>query len=393
MRGKKPLRTTYPSGCQERHTDMVTREDIEKITRVQSSGSPVLSVYLNLDPKRGERSAAALAARGLLDRAQSHLPSQWALKAFARERERVQSFVASYRPEGRALIIFSSSPAGLWRVIPLQVPVINFVHYAEAACVKPLVDLLDEHERYAVILVDEEKARLFSIHMGLIEESTELIDQLPPKHKQQGLLIKYYSKHRDTHVLWHAKNVVTMLTSLVRRKTFDRLIIAGQDGMVSELRQYLTPSLSTKVAGFSRLDKHATTADILRETLAIAERVEREKEKGIVGEILTRARKTERGALGLAATVESVLSGRVLKLVVADGFAAETHRCASCAQPCVGPEATCSACGGKPSEATDDAVEWTIHEAFLRGASVEVVRGEAARALLREGGIGAILRY
>lgn len=393
MRGKKPLRTTYPSGCQERYTDMVTREDIEKMTRIQPPGSAVLSVYLNLDPKRDERSAAALAARGLFARAQNRLRGQQALKAFARERQRVQRFVASYRSEGRALIIFSSSPADLWRVIPLQVPVINFVHYAEAACVKPLVDLLDEHECFAVILVDEEKARLFSVHMGLIEESTQLIDQLPPKHKQQGLQIKYYTKHRDVHVLWHAKNVVTMLANLAGRKSFDRLIIAGQDRMVSELRHYLTPSLSTKVAGFFRSDKHATTADILRETLAIAERVEREKEQGIVGEMLTRAKKTERGALGLAATIESVLSGRVLKLVVADGYAAETRRCASCAQPFVGSDAICSACGGKPSEATDDAVEWTIHEAFLRGAAVEVVRGEAAQALLREGGIGAILRY
>jgi hypothetical protein len=33
----------------------------------------------------------------------------------------------------------------------------------------PLLRLLDEHERYAVALVDKEKARLFSVFLGEIE--------------------------------------------------------------------------------------------------------------------------------------------------------------------------------------------------------------------------------
>ena len=80
----------------------------------------------------------------------------------------------------------------------------------------PLIDIVEDHERYAVALVDKERARLFTVFMAEIEATESFEDEVPGKHDQGGLSQMKYQRDHEKHVLWHLKRVVEELSGLLR---------------------------------------------------------------------------------------------------------------------------------------------------------------------------------
>ena len=76
----------------------------------------------------------------------------------------------------------------------------------------PLLDVVDDYERYAVALVDKERARLFTVFMAQIEEGRgPSRTRFPGKHHQGGPSQMKYQRDHEKHVLWHLKRVVEEL--------------------------------------------------------------------------------------------------------------------------------------------------------------------------------------
>src|SRR2546426_686041 len=109
---------------------------------------------------------------------------------------------------------------------------------------EPSRHLMDEYERYAVALVDKEKARLFTIFMGEIEESDAFKDFVPGKHHQGGPSQARYQRHHEAYVHWHLKRVARHLAQILGRRPFDRLILAGPEEATSGLKHLLPHALA-----------------------------------------------------------------------------------------------------------------------------------------------------
>jgi peptide subunit release factor 1 (eRF1) len=260
--------------------------------------------------------------------------------------------------------------------------------------VAPLLEVTDEYERYAVALVEKDRARLFSVFMGALEESDALRDeQVPARHDQGGVSQSHFQRHHDLHVLWHLKRVAGRLAALFRRRPFDRLILAGPEEVTSELRALLPDALARRVAAVVPLETSANEREVLEKTLEIEARVEREAEERLIQELLETAGAGGRATRGLAPTLEALWLGEVRTLVVADGAEAEGSECPRCGRLEAGDIATCPACGNAMRSVHD-----VFHRAMARtieqAGRVEVVHGDAARRLLEAGGgLGALLRF
>ena len=156
---------------------MVNPANVEQLGKFDGQGARVLSVYLDLDPGGQVRRTYRVVFEDLVKETGARL-TQEAREAFDAEAARVQSWLETEPLKGKGLVLFSCAPRDLWQVFTLQVRVEHHLAFEPDPDLAPLLELLDDHERYAVALVDKRHARLFTVFMGEIEEADEFEDYL-----------------------------------------------------------------------------------------------------------------------------------------------------------------------------------------------------------------------
>jgi HSP20 family molecular chaperone IbpA len=189
----------------------------------------------------------------------------------------------------------------------LAVRLRDHLAFEPAADVAPLLALLDEYERYAVALVDKQRARLFTVFLGEIEERASFQEELlPAKTDQGGLSQAGDQRHHEAHVHWHLKRVVQRLAELHRRRPFDRLILAGPEEATTALRGLLPRALAHRLVAVVPAQASAGDAEILQATLDVETRVEREMEERLFGRVLDLVGPGGRATLGVGPTLAAL---------------------------------------------------------------------------------------
>ncbi|MBX5492675.1 MAG: hypothetical protein IRZ14_16110 [Chloroflexi bacterium] len=371
---------------------MITIAQLQQLLAFHGGEHPVLSVYLHLAPARQVRRSYRVVFADLARQLQEEV-AEAQRTALAREVGRVEAYLAGLEPDSRSVVVFSCTPRDFWQVYQLPVPVADAIHFDPSPYVRPLLDVLDEYERYAVAVVDKERARVFTVYLGGIEEERDLFDWVPGKHKQGGWSQANYQRHHEAHVHWHLKHVAEALATLYRRRPFDRLVIAGPEEATSELRRLLPRVLRERLVGVYPAELFASEAQILEQTLAIEREVERVDEARLVAELLESAGPGGRAVCGVAPTLEALWQGAVHKLVVAEGAPLHGGQCTQCDRLTPTGEGVCPTCGA-PLRLIPDLVEQAVDRTLAQDGQVETVHGEAAERLRAAcGGLGAFLRF
>ena len=68
----------------------------------------------------------------------------------------------------------AGQPAKLAELIEVGLPFAASAHWRTGAYLRPVVEAVDEHENYGVVLTSTTRARLFIAHMGEITEHEDL---------------------------------------------------------------------------------------------------------------------------------------------------------------------------------------------------------------------------
>lgn len=378
---------------------MISRDDLENLMRQESRrGSPILSLYLNTDLSLAANinRAFEVLLKDLLREIEARLDKD-ERKEFAADAMQVIRFVEDYREPERGLIIFSDASEDFFWVRELRISVPDGAWWGETPYLRPLIEIMDEHERYGVVLTDRKQARLFTIYLGEIEEHLEAFAQADVSHiKSSGTdhLLSQMNIERkgDEHAHRHLKRVAELMSRLARKYEFERLILAGTVDATSELAGLLPKSLRTRVVRKVSLPVEANEKEVLKETLKIEEEVEREREARIVEELITAAAKQQQAVLGLDRTLEAIREQRTWQLIYRDGFEARGTECTNCGALSASEGESCAYCG-KAVREVDDLVERADTRVLNMHGHVEHVRGAAATRLQEVGSIGALLRY
>jgi peptide chain release factor subunit 1 len=378
---------------------MISRDDLENLMRREPRpGSPVLSLYLNTDLSLAANinRAFEVVLKDLLREIEGRL-DKGERKEFAADAGQVIRFVENYREPERGLVIFADASDDFFWVRELRVSVRDGAWLNEMPYLRPLIEMLDEHERYGVVLTDRKKARLLTIYLGEIEEHKEAFARADVTHiKSSGMdhLLSQMNIERkgDEHAHWHLKRVAELMSRLARTYEFERLILAGTVEATSELSGLLPKGLRARVVRKISLAVEASEKELLEATLKIEEEIEREHEARIVEELITAAGKQEQAVLGLDRTLEALREQRAWQLVYRDGFAASGTECTNCGALSVSENESCTYCG-KAVREVNDLVERAGTRMMVMHGHVEHVRGAAATRLQEVGSIGAFLRY
>jgi len=379
---------------------MISRNDLgELLDRVENPRNPILSVYLDTDQSREvniERGFETV-LKDMLREIRQNLDKD-KQKEFRKDAERVRKFVEEeYRDPSRSLIIFSDAADNFFRVYELNVNVRNGAWWNETPYVRPLLELLDEYERYGVVLTDRQHARLFTVYLGEIEEHREAFAVSDVRHVQSAGMDHLLSqmnieRKADVHAHWHLKKLADLMSHLVNIHEFDWLILAGPVEASSHLYSLLPSKLRDRVVRQIALDVDANEATVLEEALRIEVEVEREREARLVEQLMTAAAKHQKAVIKLGATLRALQEWRVSELVYTEGFTSSGGQCTNCGALFAGEKESCDFCGREVRQINDliDRADTRVVEMV---GKVEQVRGDAAARLRQEGGIGAFLRW
>jgi peptide chain release factor subunit 1 len=378
---------------------MISKADIEAIVeRKAVPGSPVLSLYLDIDQSKANNLQRRFEA-SLNDMLRSIEASldETQLQSFSADSERVRRFVSGLEPQGKGLILFCDDSENFFWSREIKPSVRNNTRWSDTPYIVPLLAILDEYERYGVLLVDKAHARLFTVFIGEIAEHYDALAPAPVRHiKTSGtdhILSETRFQHKaDMHVHWHLKHVAEMLDKLVDQYALDRLLLAGPVEATSELQHLLSKRVRNRVIERLSLPINASEHEVLEEALRVERRVEREMEKQIVEELIAGGDGHHPFTHGLEPTVRALCEERIWRLVYAGGFSPSGGQCANCGMLFARTVGSCDYCGGaiKP---VDDLLERTVERVLEQDGKVEEVEGDAAIRLREVGNIGAILRF
>jgi len=374
---------------------MLGRGVLSRLHTLTQQKTYTLTLYVDIDQnKRSNRK------RGYVVQAEAMLKE---LKALHGRSERLDlaadtaiSLVRAKRPKGKAALVVVHPETELAEFHQLGVGVAASGHWRRGAFLRPVVEAMDEHERYGVVLTDNKRARLFTVHMGELTEYEDLFSETSQRTRSLGADQMRAQKRRDQRhmeeIASHAKKVIDALHDLALRAPYDRLIVGGTPKATGQLVRLLPKRMRGKLMDTVSMRVGGSKKEVLNKILAVQGHMEREQEALLVEGVLAELHDGGKAVAEFASVLDAVNQGRVWKLFYAKGLKKEGGECRACgaySPHSVGP---CVYCGGE-LRVLPHCVDRLSQSVMEMGGQVEVVDGPAAESLEKHGRIAALLRY
>jgi len=364
---------------------MIREADLQELVAFDGAKNPVLSLYLNVDPRTTTTEAYKLTLRNLLGQATAADPA---------DKSRVERFVdLEYDRQARGLVIFSCQKQNFWRVFPLNVPVDDAVMVSRRPLVRGLVDLLNTYGHLGVVAIDKQGVRFYAFHMGTLEEAAGALGEDVKRHKQGGWSASRFQRHEDEAARSNLKSFVELADTFARKYGWQQLILAGSHNTVSQFRNMLPPHLSQLVIGTMPLEPDATLQEVRERTEALAQEAYAQRTQKLAEDVVTMANKGN-AVLGLESTLEALQNGSLYQLLFTEDYTLppnQVKRCTHCHYLTTAETEVCPLCGGEMRPMVD-AINNIARRAISQGAQVVVLPPN--NPLAQQGAhIGAFLRY
>lgn len=411
---------------------MMSLKDVKRLLAFENDGYPVSTLTLNVDGRRfPKREEYMIPFKNLVKEAREWLKrqeiDQKGSQSIDEDLDKMEIYLRDQfqRNHHRSVVMTSCSRKGLWQTFAFPVPLRPNLTIDSSPYTRPLTSLLDQYGRYCAVLVSSERARIFEVYLGEIEEHSEIFEELPgkvhdPSSKEYKSLGEYglaerkiqrrsrksgsriwgaggdyglaenkIGRHTEDHVKKHLKRVAEMTFSYFKDNAFDHLILGGQVETLVDFEPMLHSYLQSRIVGRINTDPKAHFPEVFAETQKLIGQVEWEQKDRLIREIADASRQGGLGALGREATFDALVQGAVHTLVIQEEFHVPGARCDSCnyLSPAAGK---CPRCGGDLQPAVD-LMEEAVEEAISQRAEIYHISGHPMLDV--QGGMAAKLRF
>lgn len=275
------------------------------------------------------------------------------------------------------------------RAFPLTVAVPDKVWMGDAPYIRPLAELQDEYEDFAVAVVNNTEARVFLVRAAVAHDGQRVRGDVKNAVKKGGWSQKRYARRREKELDQYAAEVAEVLTELHDEKGFARLVLLGAEEAMRAVEDRLPTPLADRLVGERAVDVQDEHA-VLREAFTLYFEGERASERALWERIREGYLTGGLAVVGAQRTLEAAQAARVEVALVDRALDAKGTKCRDCEHTVFGTPRTCQRCGSTDLFEVDFANALT--EALARtGADVDFADG--FEALSEVGGVGALLRY
>jgi peptide subunit release factor 1 (eRF1) len=377
---------------------LVTREQIDSLLSYNPNGSPLVSFYLNTD--RGQKKIHRIesAGRHRLHEAIEALRDNGAegelLDAARKEAKRIEDYLENHLSEHfePGMVVFCGQDGGIFEVFDMPRPVPTRVIINSSPYLQPLLAVLSEYERYAVVLLDMQKARLIEVYMGQAEERAEIFDDVPSKVKAggwNGLLERRMQRRTETKMHEHFKHVAAELFKLYQKKQLDRLLVGCSQEYYQEFIRCLHPFLQERLAGRFSGGPEDDIKPVFKKVKEIKEDVRRKEDQSLLEDTLVKPEQPDMVSKGLGPVARSVAMGEAGVLLVKEGSSRPGRICPDCGWVDDKAE-SCQLCD-TATEKREDIIEELVEAAARHNCRIRFV--EPTPELEQAEGVAAQLRF
>ncbi len=371
---------------------MITKHELDLLSNYPASESPIISFYLSIDRReRVDEKTPFTELKNLLKTGQEDL-SRWSAEyrvPLTLYLTRIEETVEEERGgKARGIVVFAGEK--LWQVYRLPVQPGNHLVIDRTPYVKPLILLFRRQPRYCTVLVDKERARLFLIQMGEIQDYSMVLDEVPKRHEQGGWAQARLQRRHDDYVMHHLKRSAELTFEFFQREGFDYLLIGGTEELTSAFYDRLHTYLQETVTGFLPIATMASPSEVLEQTLHFMEDVEARLGEELTARLKEEVGSGKLGVAGLSATLRALNAHKVMELLVEEGYHVAGGHCKQCGSLSIRSVGRCRYCHG-PIERVENLVDETVEMAFGQSAQVHFIAPN--QTLWDLGRIGALLRY
>jgi peptide chain release factor subunit 1 len=356
---------------------------LDELASFDSGPYPIISLYLNLQPGEvGRDQFQAFVRNALPERIATYAAQGPERESLDNDAEAIRSYLETVDPSANGLALFASSGAGLFQAFQLATPIQHHLLYvSDQPHLYPLAHLLDQYPRYAVVVADTQTARVLVVAANQIEQTAAVDGPKTKRHKAGGWSQTRFQRHVDQFRAQHAKEVVDVLTRLVRDEQIRWVIIGGDEVIAPLLQEQLPKDVAERVIDVVPMDIRAPERLVLDRALELTARKDVETDRERVSALLDAYRSGGLGTIGIERVRRALDLGQVDELVIsAQANALE-------------------GAGGSPSEDTSAAerppaeriADELVSKARQTGASLRFI--EDPTLLQPYGGVGAFLRF
>lgn len=355
--------------------------------RYDADGRPVyLSIYVDLSDaghadelgRRRSEVAAALEQDLLREELERLWDAAW---------PHVQRIKAEDGTRGAAVF---AGPDGWVEAHSLHEPIRTRLVLDSSPYVRPLARFADDHESFAVVLLDSENAAVYTVAAGRPELEEHKQTNLIGRHRRGGMSQMRYQRHRQGQVDKFHGQVVERLAAVVQRDGLQRVLVAGPGTAKKEFVASLPKDLADRVKAVEDADfKQGPEDDVLvRRFVSLMAAEEAKESKEWVAALRRELHTGELATTGALAVAKEAAAGRVERLVVLRGAQVPGAKCEEHQQAFARGGACHCGNAGSEVDLVNEAVEFTIRG----GGAWEFV--EPPEPFLEGvGGVGALLRW
>ena len=366
---------------------------METLAALEPSPFPVISLYLSLSTNQNGREDHQQFVRKVFSERAKALPDQSPEReSFDKDVKRIQEYLAKKDgTTGQALAIFSSSGSDLFEAIPLDAPIAEHsLFISSVPHLYPLARLVENYPRYAAVMLDTNKARIFVF--GAAEEREEkIVGEKTRRTSKGGWSQARYQRRADNFHLHHIKEVVDTLDKIVREEEIQHVVVAGADVAMPILREQLPKELADKIIEIGAHEDGESGSFVARTVAALREKdAETDVEK--VQELMDAWKGGGLGVAGPEATLSAFQLGQVDELIITGS--PETLKSVQTLPDDAAPgdvQVTTSNPGGATDEGRLKLSDELVARAQQTAARIRFI--EDASLLADVGGVGALLRF
>lgn len=291
---------------------------LDRLAVFDAGPFPVVSLYLDMRPNHlGREHFDPFLRKELPERLLTFDAGGPERQSLDQDAEKIRSYLDGIDHSVNGLALFACSAAELFEAMPLAAPIPQHrLYISERPHLYPLARLIDEYPRAAFLLANTNSARLFVVAANAIQRVERVESVKTKRHKMGGWSQARYQRHTSNFHLHHAKDVVDVLTRVVRDERIESIIVAGDEVVVPLLKAQFPKDIAERIVEVVKLDVRAPEHDML-ETLAEAlRRKDAESDRERVHSLLGEYRADGLAVIGYGATRKALDGGQVDELVI-----------------------------------------------------------------------------
>lgn len=369
---------------------------LEKLSSFEPKGLPVISLYLNAQAdEHGRHNFDVVVRKELNERARTYEPDTPARNSFDEDMVRINRYLEQeVAAATKGIVMFTcGGDNDFFQAAQLEVPIEhNRVFVYDRPHVYPLARLLDQYQRYAVVLADTNTARIFVFALGKTVDQEEVKNVKTNRSQVGGWSQMRYQRHIDNYHQQHAKEVIEALERVVREDKIDHVILAGDEAtIIPLLRAELSKELSEKVIDTINLNVNTPEHELLESTIKAYRKHDAVSDLEKVQELMDEYRSGGLGVVGVSETLAALSNGQVEELLISATVSNIQFERAEVEQVLAAYAAGDGV--GKAVELEPRTVADELINRAHQHSSAKVTFIEDHSLLENVGGVGALLRY